>query len=159
MKHFSSLPVGMACCNAVDTLLLESKKDKIALDKIAVITKEMASGTTLAVNRSMDATKIIAHHSRLRKDMFAVLGNCTPNFIANHEDKLKTVCEGFELVVALLGTIHITAFDRALSPVLTRLVVLLDTAGDDPCDQACISFVRLCGSIWLFVCRCMVRCV
>ena len=54
VKHFASLPLGVATLAGLDSMLLAGKKDRVAEDKVTAVLKELQGSSSHTIKNSRD---------------------------------------------------------------------------------------------------------
>jgi hypothetical protein len=63
LKHFVSLPLGIAASASIDELVFSCKKDSVALEKIAAVSTEVTSSMATQLLHNRDVTRIAVNDS------------------------------------------------------------------------------------------------
>ena len=88
------------------------------MSKVEDIHKECLGAASAQTKRSLDVEKLKDHFGGLKRKLIRVIATCGNDALIRHETQVQVVCDEFDKIVQLLGSIHIGQFDRTLKDAL-----------------------------------------
>lgn len=118
LRQFTNLPVGVARLAALDTWIVNAKKEKHSMELVEGLARQLQSSLSQDLLKSGSAHKIAEHFRKLKKELLGILANAPDELPEQRPEHFNVCADIFAKAAAAIGTAYASKLDEAIAKIL-----------------------------------------